>query len=139
MSEFDKNKVITYINKWLPLLERIDSDVEFKERCKTFDAYLTSEDNDNLLKDLDFYSFNDEAYESGIVISAYNNYTDKLGEDNVHEPSDEFISKLSLVEIVACIAWHFRADHWDNGSLIHESFASGALLKLFKAFRNKAQ
>ena len=47
--------------------------------------------------------------------------------------TDEFINSLSELEIIACIAWLFRCDHWDNGFLISEVFVNGTLLKYFQA------
>ncbi len=78
----------------------------------------------------------EEAYESGIVVSNYAKFTEDK-EEIVSNPDDGFIDTLSKEEIMSCIAWHFRRDHFVEGSLINESFVDGSLLSLFKFFIKK--
>ena len=136
MSDFDKNKVTIFINKWMPLLERIYSDESLKERCKAYNAYVSSEESFELTKELRFSEFLDEAYESGIVINDYQIFTDGK-EESVANPIDDFLSSLSLIDVMRCIAYHFRRDHFNEGSLINESFVNGALLRLFNCLISK--
>ena len=126
------NKITAYIKKWTPLLERIQSDESLKERCRDYNAYIPSPEHDSLLEELDFYNFLKEAYDSGVVVSFYNAFTDGK-EEMVRNPTSEFIKGLSENDILCCIAYHFRRDHFSEGSLINESFVDGSLLMYFRA------
>ena len=131
MSKYQKEK--DFVRKWLPLLIKIDEDESLKDRCRNYNAFISSKEANQLVEDLDFYNFLKEGYDSGIVFGDYSRYIDKMDQLDIVHPSDEFISKLSEIEIISCIAFHFRMDHWNNGSLINESFVEGSLLKFFKA------
>ena len=129
MSAYLKEK--EFCKKWLPLLERIINNEILKNRCKAYNAYISSKENNKLEKELEFSTFLEEGYESGIVIK---NYQEVMKEKElIYQPTDEFINSLSELEIIACIAWLFRCDHWDNGFLISEVFVNGTLLKYFQA------
>lgn len=39
-------------------------------------------------------------------------------------------------EVARCIAWHFRRDHFCEGSLISDSIAGGHMLRLLKCYRD---
>ena len=123
-----------YCKKWISLLEKIENDSALKERCKAYSAYVPTDD-EKLAADIEFGKFLEEGYESGIVISDYRSVIED--EEAVFKASEEFINSLSEKGIIACIAWHFRRDHFCEGSLINESFTDGSLLKLFKALLNK--
>ena len=97
MNEYMKER--EFCKKWLPLLEKIDSDEALKNRCKAYSAYLGS---DELTKELHFSEFLKEAYESGIVTT---NYQEVIKENEmIYHPTDEFINNLSKTQIIACIA-----------------------------------
>ena len=51
-----------------------------------------------------------------------------LIEEMITEPTDEFIAGLTDEQLLACITYHFRQDHFCNGSLTCESIAGGHLL-----------
>ena len=76
-----------------------------------------------------------EAYASNIVIHGYDQVIkhSKLDEQLVSDPSEDFLSSLNKKQLLACVAWHFRRDHFSEGSLIVESIAEGILLKYVKA------
>lgn len=124
-----------YCKKYLPLLKKISEDKTLNKRCKDYNAYLLNDED--LVDELNFKTFLDEAYSSGIVISDYLSFTEKFDKNLIMNPTDEFISKLSEKEITACIAYHYRNDHWDNGALISTSFTNNSLLKYFEALINE--
>lgn len=131
LEEANHSKEKEFCKKWLPMLERVDSDESLKERCKAYNAYIPSERDNKLELEFRFHMFLEEAYDSGIVIGSYSVIIEESEE--IWKPTDGFIDKLSEIEIIASIAWHFRRDHFNEGSLINESIPDGSLLKLFKA------
>ena len=56
----------------------------------------------------------------------------------VASPTEESLAALTPEQILGCIAWHFRRDHFDNGSLIANSIAEGHMLRMLKAYVEKA-
>ena len=65
-----------------------------------------------------YESFTKDAYDTQMVIYNYwevveSAYLEKI----VNEPSEEMLKGLTEEQILGCIAWHFRADHFNNGSL----------------------
>ena len=88
--------------------------------------------------DLLYESFTKDAYDTQMVIYNYwevveSAYLEKI----VNEPSEEMLKGLTEEQILGCIAWHFRADHFNNGSLINHSIAKGYMLKMLKAYITK--
>ena len=49
------------------------------------------------------------------------------------------INSLLPEQILACVAWHFRRDHFSEGSLISESIAEGHMLSLLSTYLEKAK
>lgn len=130
LSDFEREK--DFCRKWVSMLESIQKDPKLKMRCEKYNGYIHSEEDEKLRKQLSFDSFLEEGYDSGIVRQDYRKFGEDI-QEAIFEPTDEFVEKLSEVDLIRCIAWHFRADHFDNGCLISDSLASGSLLKYFKA------
>ena len=126
-----------FCNKWLPMLEKVESNKPLKEKCKAYNAFVPSEQGDELMSEIKFHVFLDEAYDSGIVVTNYGEIVQNFDEHMVSEPTDDFVAGLSEQGIVGCIAWHFRRDHFSEGSLVNESIANGSLLKYFRALIRK--
>ena len=78
------------------------------------------------------------AYDSGIVIT---NYMDVINDHRLRNVvghiTAEQASSLSEEQLLACIAWHFRNDHFNNGSLISESIGKGYMLVMLEAYLAK--
>jgi hypothetical protein len=51
----------------------------------------------------------------------------------ISNPDVAWIQGLTREEILACVAWHFRADYFAEGALVRHSIGDGVLLKFFKA------
>ena len=80
-----------------------------------------------------------EAYQKGIVVSNYMELVEEAGmQRKVAEPTEEDLKALSADQILGCIAWHFRRDHFSNGSLIDSSIAEGHMLRMLKAYVEKS-
>ena len=84
-------------------------------------------------------NFMHEAYNVDLVIHDYRTVIEesKLDERLVSCPTDAFVKQLNDKQIIACIAWHFRRDHFSEGSLISDSIGNGALLRYFEALSFK--
>ena len=138
MANYNRKDVFEFIDKWIPLLEKIDNDESLKSRCRKYDSYGTfhARDSTQIEEELHFWSFWDEADKSGIVVTDYKSFTEGK-EELVFNPTDEFIQSLSLDNVLRCIACHFREERWREGFLIKESFTNGSLLKFFKAAKEK--
>jgi hypothetical protein len=79
-----------------------------------------------------------EAYKQGIVVQNYREVVEEAGmQDKVAEPTEEELKTLSAEQVLGCIAWHFRRDHFSNGSLIDSSIAEGHMLRMLKAYVEK--
>lgn len=82
----------------------------------------------------------EEAYRKDIVVSNYSDLVEAAGmNDKVTEPTEEDLKALSSEELLGCIAWHFRRDHFDNGSLISRSIAEGHMLRMMKIYADKEE
>ena len=80
----------------------------------------------------------EEAYQKDIVVCNYSDLVEAAGmSDKVAAPTVEDLRTLSSDQLLACIAWHFRRDHFDNGSLICNSIAEGHMLRMLKAYFDK--
>lgn len=79
-----------------------------------------------------------EAYRKDIVVHNYNDLVEATGmNDKMATPTEEDLKALSSEELLGCIAWHFRWDHFDNGFLIHSSIAEGYMLRILKIYADK--
>ncbi len=136
----EEKKRIDFCKKYIPVLQMIFDDEELSSWCRQYSIYNPEtikkhESLDNYL----YEEFNSEAYECGILIL---NYPEVLENAGVLEKdfimSDENLESLSDEQIRACITSHFRADHFNTGSLIYSSVGTGELLRLMKAYLKKS-
>ena len=119
--------------RYIQLLQVIDWDEDLKDFCRNYSPYektITHQGLERMLREL-----MSEAYESNIVIHDYGQIIEesKLDSELICEPTAEFLNSLDKTQLLACIAWHFRRDHFSEGSLICESIAEGTLLRYMKA------
>jgi len=133
----NRKKRIEFCEKYYRFLEEIKNDSETVEWCRKYSVYERQEKNRVLYEMI--HIFMKDAYDSGVVISEYGEIIEKSGleEWNVASPSKEWAEKLTEEQLFAVIAWHFRRDHFINGSLIDDSIAEGYLLTLVKAVLKK--
>lgn len=115
--------------RYVQLLQTIDWDDELKDWCRKYSFYEKTVTHQGLERML--HELMSEAYDSNIVIHDYGQIIDdsKLDQQLISDPSEKFLSSLNKKQLLACIAWHFRRDHFSEGSLISESIAEGILLK----------
>ncbi len=130
-------KHLTYCEKYIPVLSMIASDPELRQWCAKYSVYEPVQQH----KSLEHYLMNElmqEAYNIGMVIPEYRDILENSAlRDIVAEPTLPVLKQSSVNEILACIAWHFRRDHFVEGALIRESIGKRHLVRLLKAYREK--
>lgn len=126
-----------FCRKYYMLLRAIYEDEELRKWCNDFSVYTPVTEHKGLEQIL-YSVFMQEAYDVNLVIQNYGQVieTGKLDERLVSCPTPSFIKQLSEEQILACVAWHFRRDHFSEGSLIADSIGNGRLLQYFDALVN---
>ncbi len=124
----------------LPILKSILKNPESRRWCLNHSAY----DRDTTHPELDRYfrAFISEAYRCGMIPRNYGELLQDLNPDRwIRDPRrlQHFLRKQDGPHILACIAYHFRADHFSEGSLISDSIASGILSQMMAAYLEKAE
>lgn len=125
----------SFLDWAIGLLEDIECSPEKKQWCRNYSVYHRNPGNDSLRREL--YDFSDRAYDAGVVITSYAEVirTKDLNERQILTADPEWLKEQSYMSVLACIAWHFRRDHFAEGSLISNSIAEGTLLRLFKRLK----
>lgn len=133
-----QQKRIDFCKKYIPILQMIEDDSDLKTACGSHSAYKADDRHASLIRYL-YKSFMKEAYEADVVISNYMEAVEGAGMTRrVASPTEESLTALTPEQILGCIAWNFRRDHFDNGSLIAYSIAEGHMLRMLKAYVEKA-
>ena len=80
-----------------------------------------------------------EAYDSNVVIADYGQVVEdgKLSDRDLAQPTKEWLDTLTEKQILAVIAWHFRRDHFSEGSWIADSIADGHMAVLVDALLDR--
>lgn len=131
---------IGWFRKYIPVLEMIDKDESLKEACKKFSVYNYGNNPHESLPEYLYQEFMHEAYDNDVVIHNYHEITVHCGTGaEIAEPTAEFLGKLTAEQILACIAWHFRRDHFSEGSLIESSIGEGHMLRMMQAYMSKIE
>lgn len=126
-----------FCNKYIPILQMIEDDPELKKACKDHSVYQADEKHQSLI-DFLYDQFMKEAYEKGMVVQNYRELVESGKMQNkVGAPNLKDLMKLTDEQVLGCIAWHFRRDHFDNGSLINSSIADGHMLRMLKVYAVK--
>ena len=116
-------------------LEQIETSEEKKTWCRCYSVYSYDFGQVKLAQNLK--DFVDSTYRAGLVISNYREVIQKWGieERNITMAEPEWLESQPYLCVLACIAWHFRRDHFCEGSLISKSIAEGVLLRLFRRLK----
>ena len=124
---------IDFCNRYIPLLEMIEEEPTLLESCSTFSIYGNKK-TDKII-DVIYDLFAEDAYKTEMVIYNYREVVESANLEKIaNEPSEDNLKGLTEEQILGCIAWHFRADHFNNGSLINYSIAKGHMLTMLKAY-----
>lgn len=116
----------------IDLLEQIENSPEKKAWCHQYSVYSSNPGQEELSRDLD--DFMTGAYENGLVITNYHDVLQRwsLDEQSVVSADPAWLKTQPYLCVLASIAWHFRRDHFCEGSLISESVADGAMFRLLR-------
>ena len=124
------DSVIQWCRKYSVLFHVIAEDEEVQDFFRGFNVYNPPQGHQGLYKILDecFH----EAYHSNVVITDYGQVIEdgKISDRSLVSPTKEWIASLTDKQILAAIAWHFRRDHFSEGSWISDSVADGHMAVL---------
>lgn len=136
--ELDR-KAKTFFQCNLNLLRAIAEDETLSKWFQGYTVYELYPGYEGLVKILDKEFFH-KAYEEGLVIPKYREIIEQAGLDNnlVINPTSEWVATLTKQQILACVAYHFRADHFDNGRLYRYSVGEGKLIPYFEEYLCKS-
>ena len=132
-----KKRRLDFCAKYIPLLQKIEDDPELKAACREYSVYKKNNKHQELIDHI-YESFMKDAYRNDMVVHNYGNLVEAAGMDKkVHAPEEQNLRALTAEQVLGCIAWHFRCDHFDNGSLVNESIAEGHMLRMMKIYVEK--
>lgn len=126
-----------FLERSIALLEEIEASPEKLEWCRRYSVYTTNPGQDELARSL--YTLMDQAYENGLVITNYHQVIQQyhLDEASIVNVDLSWLKDQPYLPTLACIAYHFRRDHFSEGSLISESIASGAMLRMLRHLKSQ--
>jgi ribA/ribD-fused uncharacterized protein len=137
MQDDKRQRRLEFCEKYIPVLQMIEDDPELIAACREHSIYRLDAKHGSLI-DFLYHFFMEEAYQKDIVVHNYSNLVEAAGmNDKVAAPTEEDLGGLSSEQLLGCIAWHFRRDHFDNGSLISNSIAQGHMLRMLKVYVDK--
>lgn len=137
ISDEIKNKAYQWCHKYEMLFRVILAEEDLRESLRKYSVYTRSEEHLELCRIL--YRCTSQAYKYGVVIKNYLQIIEKtkISEKNLLSPTEKWADTLTQDQILACIAWHFRRDHFVEGSWISDSVANGYMLVLVHAYLRK--
>ena len=139
IQDVETRKRIAFCKKFIPVLQMIEEDEDLKIACKNHSAYTKDKNHPALISYL-YDEFMHGAYQSDMVVTNYGELVKECGcEEWVAYPTDERLELLDASHILGCIAWHFRRDHFSEGSLIADSVAEGHMLRMLKCYVDKLE
>ena len=125
-----------YLPRTMALLRSVANSPELLEWCKGYPYRGDVNSQEEL--DREIHWFIHASYSEGLVVIDYGDYFSP-SDPEPHEAKQEWVEKLSLQQLLAAIAWHFRMDHFCFGSMQNDSIPSGALLRLFEELSKRLE
>lgn len=116
----------------ISVLENIDHTPYLKELCRQYSVY-DFDDKFRVIRE-PISDLIDKNYEAGYFLSKYPYVLSLYGLDDGRMDHLN-VDGLSYLATLACLTWHFRHDHFCEGSLTSRSIANGTLLLLFRHLR----
>jgi len=132
-------KVTAFINRNINLLSAIYHDEGLNRWFSSDYTPKEGGENHSYIAALLTNEFVEKAYELDVIIPEYWQIIDKyqLDQEKIQNPTEEWANSLPKEALLACVAYHFRADHFDNGCLERVSVAKGKLLPILNAYLRK--
>lgn len=120
-----------FIDWVISLLTEIEATPDKLAWCQQYSVYAPNAGQESLEQAL--HTLIDQIYKHGVVIANYREVIEywNLNECEIASANSAWLERQPYLCVLASIAWHFRRDHFCEGSLIHDSIAGGALLRLF--------
>ena len=135
-SEKDKAR-LDFCRKYIPVLRMVEDDDDLKHACSVHSVYQKDTEHPALIRYL-YDEFMREAYRVDMVIKNYRSLVEEIrAVKSVERMTEDEMRALDAEHLLACIAWHFRADHFCEGSLISESIAEGHMLRMLEIYTEK--
>lgn len=131
---------VLFCRAHLPLLRAILENPDTLEWCRSYTFRAGNRRHPEL--DRYFSAFISEAYRCGVVIPDYRELLEEQESGSRGgEPArpEERLREQDARHILARIAHCFRADYFDNGSLVAVSVGRGTLVRLMSAYLEKAE
>ncbi|MCR4598184.1 MAG: hypothetical protein K5678_04025, partial [Acetatifactor sp.] len=134
-----EDSVILWCRKYAILFHVVSEDEELRTFFEKHSVYQPHQGHHGLYDILET-CFRD-AYESNVVIADYGQVVEdgKLSAQDLAEPAKEWLDSLTDKQILAVIAWHFRRDHFSEGSWISDSVANGHMAVLVDALLERCK
>ena len=128
-----EDSVIRWCRKYVILFHAISEDEELSRFFRDYSVYEQVKGHKGLNKILN-ECFHD-AYDSNVVITDYGHVDadGNLSDRDLSCPTKEWLDTLTDRQILATIAWHFRRDHFVEGTWISDSVADGHMAVLVDA------
>lgn len=137
MQDVTKYQRQAFCIKYIPVLQMIEDDPDLKDACRNHSIYKTDDSHKSLIDYL-YHYFMEEAYRKDMVVQNYSELVETgRMKEKVAKPTQDDLEALSAEQVLGCIAWHFRRDHFNNGSLIADSIAEGHMLRMLKIYADK--
>ena len=131
-----KQKRLDFCKTYIPVLKMIEDDEDLKQACMKYSIYSHEVKHQSVINYLEEH-FMQDAYDADMVIHDYSAVLNAIDLfERVAQLKKRDLDSLSAYQILGCIAWHFRRDHFNNGSLISESIGKGYMLNMLEAYLN---
>ena len=130
-------KRLIFCDKYIGFLKMINEDDELKQWCKQYSAYKPAKTHKSL-EDYIYHSLVKDAYDADMVVQNYAQLVEESGVgEQIGKPTESVLKQIDADHILGWIAWHFRRDHFCEGSLIQESIGDGFLLMMLEQYVEK--
>lgn len=128
------DRIHVFCSKYMIFLEMFIRDEGLSAWAHGFQKNRPGEEHTGLVKII-YDEFTPGARKAGLMPSDYYEIIDNSTLDvrMISNPDEAWIQNLTRQEVLACVAWHFRADYFAEGALIRHSIGDGVLLRFFKA------
>ena len=132
-----KKKAYQWCTKYEVLFKVISVEEDLRNSLGHYSVYSAPEGHLGMYPIL--HECMEEAYLYGVVVTNYGQIIEETGisDRDLQRPKEEWADSLTEDQLLASIAWHFRRDHFSEGSWIADSVANGYMLVLVQSYLKK--